>query len=87
MTNKTLINTCVCRIITVILSLRLNLIINDKVLMFVWLSVNDKKVAHPNEIQNTFVPSYYTFYEVTLFYLRRYSGFHPGCLHFYADNL
>ena len=23
--------------------------------MFLWLSVIDKKVAHPNEIQNTFV--------------------------------
>ena len=28
--------------------------------MFVWLSVNDKKVAHPNEIQNTFVFIYST---------------------------
>jgi hypothetical protein len=37
----------------------LNLIINDKVLMFLWLSVIDKKVAHPNEIQNTFVFIYY----------------------------
>ena len=37
-----------CRIIS-----SLNLIINDKVLMFLWLSVIDKKVAHPNEIQNT----------------------------------
>ena len=28
--------------------------------MFVWLSVIDKKVAHPNEIQNTFVFIYST---------------------------
>ena len=28
--------------------------------MFVWLSVMDKKVAHPNEIQNTFVFIYST---------------------------
>ena len=26
--------------------------------MDLWLSVIDKKMAHPNEIQNTFVPSY-----------------------------
>ena len=39
-----------CRIIS-----RFTLIINDKVLMFLWLSVIDKKVSHPNEIQNTFV--------------------------------
>ena len=34
---------------------RFTLIINDKVLMFLWLAVIDKKVSHPNEIQNTFV--------------------------------
>ena len=38
-----------CRIIS-----RFTLIINDKVLMFLWLAVIDKKVSHPNEIQNTF---------------------------------
>ena len=37
---------------------RFTLIINDKVLMFLWLAVIDKKVSHPNEIQNTKVPSY-----------------------------
>ena len=42
-----------CRIIS-----RFTLIINDKVLMFLWLSVIDKKVSHPNEIQNTFVRRY-----------------------------
>ena len=39
-----------CRIIS-----RFTLIINDKVLMFLWLAVIDKKVSHPNEIQNTYV--------------------------------
>ena len=42
-----------CRIIS-----RFTLIINDKVLMYLWKTVMHKKVSHPNEIQNTFV-SYY----------------------------
>ena len=39
-----------CRIIS-----RFTLIINDKVLMYLWITVMHKKVSHPNEIQNTFV--------------------------------
>ena len=42
-----------CRIIS-----RFTLIINDKVLMYLWITVMHKKVSHPNEIQNTFIPSY-----------------------------
>ena len=37
-----------CRIIS-----RFTLIINDKVLMYLWITVMHKKVSHPNEIQNT----------------------------------
>ena len=39
-----------CRIIS-----SFTLIINDKVLMYLWITVMHKKVSHPNEIQNTFV--------------------------------
>ena len=53
MTNK--YYTCVVVILLLSLSPTFTLIIiNDKVLMFlIWLSVIDKKVPHPNEIQNT----------------------------------
>ena len=53
MTNK--YYTCVVVILLLSLSPTFTLIIiNDKVLMFLtWLSVIDKKVPHPNEIQNT----------------------------------
>ena len=54
--------------------------------MFLWLSVIDKKVAHPNEIQNTFVCTCERrydegkFYEGTLVdYLQEEKGFCSRC--------
>ena len=58
-----------CRIIS-----RFTLIINDKVLMYLWITVMHKKVSHPNEIQNTNVSSYEGTEGTKVQYLRRYEA-------------
>ena len=46
--------------------------------MFLWLSVIDKKVAHPNEIQNTFVFIYSTIHRTKVPSKEKVPSFYEG---------